>query len=69
MENTTVNEGKTMAIIAYVTVIGTIIAYFMNKDKNNSFAEFHIKQGWRLFIFGLIIFISFNLLIFIILLI
>jgi len=55
MEQNTINEGKTMAIIAYVTVIGTIIAYFMNKDKNNAFAAFHIKQGWRLFIFGIII--------------
>ena len=54
-----------MAIIAYITVIGTIIAYFMNKDKNNAFAAFHIKQGWRLFIFGIIIWaISFVLIMF-----
>ncbi len=55
MEQNTIDEGKTMAIIAYITGIGTLIAYFMNKDKNNAFAAFHIKQGLRLFIFGLII--------------
>jgi uncharacterized membrane protein len=44
MENTTVNEGKTTAIISYITWIGTIIAFIMNNDKKNSFAAFHIRQ-------------------------
>jgi uncharacterized membrane protein len=39
-----VEEGKTMAIISYLTIIGTIIAYVMNKDKKNTFASFHIRQ-------------------------
>ena len=55
MEQSTIDEGKTMAIIAYVTVIGLIIAYFMNKDKNNEFAKFHIGQSLRIFILGIII--------------
>lgn len=55
MENSTVNEGKTMAIISYITLIGLIIAYFMNKGKENSFAAFHIKQSFRLLIFGIIL--------------
>lgn len=58
MENTAVNEGKTMAIISYITVIGLIIAYFMNKGKDNSFANFHIKQSFRLFIFGILLSIA-----------
>ncbi len=44
MENVTVNEGKTMAIISYITWIGTLIAFIMNNDKKNSFAAFHIRQ-------------------------
>jgi len=44
MENTTVSEGKNIAIISYITWIGTIIAFFMNNDKKNSFAAFHIRQ-------------------------
>ncbi len=44
MENTTVEDGKTMAIISYITWIGTIVAFIMNNDKKNSFAAFHIRQ-------------------------
>lgn len=39
-----VQDGKTIAIIAYLTVIGLIIAFLMNNDKKNSFASFHIRQ-------------------------
>ncbi|WP_158838081.1 DUF4870 domain-containing protein [Polaribacter sp. L3A8] len=44
MENQTVNEGKTMAIISHLWIIGLIIAFFMNNSKKNSFASFYIKQ-------------------------
>lgn len=44
MENQTINEGKTMAIISYLWWIGLIIAFIMNNDKRNSFAAFHIRQ-------------------------
>jgi len=43
--NATVEEGKTIAIIAYLTIIGLIIAFVMNNDKNNEFAKYHIKQS------------------------
>jgi hypothetical protein len=43
MENQTVNEGKTAAIIAYITIFGTIIAYILNAGKKNSFTSFHIR--------------------------
>ena len=39
------NEGKTIAIIAYLTIIGLIIAFVMNNDKKNPFANFHIRQS------------------------
>ena len=44
MENQTVNEGKTAAIICYITIFGTIIAFIMNNSKKNSFTSFHIRQ-------------------------
>ena len=50
MENSTVNEGKTTAIIAYLWIIGWIIAFIMNNDKKNSFAGFHIRQALGLVI-------------------
>lgn len=43
--NTVSENGKTAAIVAYLTIVGTIIAYFMNNDSKNSFASFHIRQA------------------------
>ncbi|OAB78139.1 DUF4870 domain-containing protein [Cochleicola gelatinilyticus] len=45
MENQSVSEGKTIAIIAYLWVIGLIIAIVMNSSKKNPFASFHIRQA------------------------
>lgn len=39
------SEGKTAAIVAYLTIIGTIIAYFINNDSKNPFGSFHIRQA------------------------
>lgn len=54
MDNQTVNEGKTIAIISYITWIGTLIAFIMNNEKRNSFAAFHIRQMVGLSILSLI---------------
>lgn len=53
MDNQTVHEGKTIAIISYITWIGVLIAFIMNNDKRNSFAAFHIRQMIGLSIFSL----------------
>lgn len=46
MENSSaVEEGKTIAIISYITLIGLIIAIVMNNDKKNDFARYHIRQS------------------------
>ncbi|PQB07207.1 hypothetical protein BST83_08630 [Polaribacter filamentus] len=54
MENHTVNEGKTAAIISYITIFGTIIAFFMNNSKKNSFTSFHIRQMIGIFLLSMI---------------
>lgn len=54
MENQTVNEGKTIAIISYLTILGTIVAYIMNSSKKNSFASFHIRQMIGIVLLGLV---------------
>lgn len=54
IENTNqVSEGKTIATIAYLTLIGLIIAFVMNNDKKNTFAAYHIKQSLGLALTGL----------------
>lgn len=50
MANQNVEEGKGIAIISYLSIVGTIIAYFLNNDKKNSFASFHIRQALGLWI-------------------
>lgn len=52
---TIVSEGKTIAIIAYLTFIGLIIAFVLNIEKKNSFAIFHIRQSLGLVLTALIL--------------
>ena len=54
MENQqTIQDGKNMAVIAYITVIGLIAAFVMNNDKKNPFASYHIRQCLGLVCTGL----------------
>lgn len=41
---------KNHSIIAYITFIGMIIAYFMNKEDQSAYVTYHIKM-----MFGLVI--------------
>lgn len=54
IEKSNVEEGKTIAIIAYITLFGLIAAFVMNQSKNNSFAKFHIRQNLGLLIIGIL---------------
>ncbi len=44
-ESTQETQGKTIAIISYITIIGLIIAFIMNNDKKDAYASYHIKQS------------------------
>jgi hypothetical protein len=58
MEENSIIPGKTTAIVAYLTILGALIAISMNSDPKHKFARFHIRQA-----FGLhIIFIGFAIL-------
>jgi len=61
MENTNTKQPQTaqatenslsIAVIAYITIIGLIIAFVMNKDKKEDFANYHIKQSLGIAITG-----------------
>ena len=45
MKNQDIEQGKGLAVVSYLTIIGTIIAFFMNNDKKNPFTNFHIRQA------------------------
>ena len=44
----TEEQGKTAAIVGYLTIIGALIAIFMNQESRNEFARFHIRQAFGL---------------------
>jgi uncharacterized membrane protein len=49
MEN--IDKSKNTAIVAYLTIIGAVIAIFMNQEDNKTeFGSFHIRQALGLFI-------------------
>lgn len=53
-------EGKTTAIIAYLTIVGALIAISMNNEPKHDFARFHSRQafGLHLMFIGCAIFLS-----------
>ena len=55
MEDPVVKEGKTLAIVSYITIFGTLIAFVLNQNKHNSFAAFHIRQGIGLALLSFIV--------------
>ena len=48
MEDNQTILGKTTAIIAYLTIVGAIIAISMNMAPKHSFARFHTRQAFGL---------------------
>jgi uncharacterized membrane protein len=63
MDQHTIEEGKTIAIISYITLIGTLVAYLMNNNKKNEFAKFHIGQALRAWLTGIVVTIVANILV------
>ena len=59
MDTGSVEKGKGLGIVAYITIIGVLIAFFMNQEKRNPFVSFHVRQSlglWLLyFILGYVI--------------
>ncbi|WP_130735095.1 DUF4870 domain-containing protein [Flavobacterium sp. J27] len=49
--NNSIEKGKNAAIVSYITIIGSVIAIFMNQEDNKSeFASFHIRQALGIFL-------------------
>ncbi len=45
-------QGRTIAIIAHITIIGWIIALVMNNNEKDTFASFYIRQMLGVFLIG-----------------
>ena len=55
MNEQTIQEGKTLAIVSYLTFVGLIISIVLNLEKKNPFTFFHIRQ-----MLGLVIMLIFS---------
>ena len=50
-----VDNGKTTAIVSYITIIGWLIAYFaMHQSKKTSLGSYHLRQTLLLFICAIV---------------
>ncbi|MGH1386323.1 hypothetical protein [Kordia sp.] len=61
MDSKTIEEGRQTAIISYLTIIGLVIAFSMNMDSKNKFANMHIRQslGLNILFYSIAIFIGY----------
>ncbi len=50
MEQTTQDNGKTAAIISYITIIGWLISYFALNKPKTSIGSYHLRQTLFLYI-------------------
>ncbi len=44
-QTTTADNGKTVGIVSYLTLIGWIVALVMHSNNKTSFGAFHLRQG------------------------
>lgn len=52
-EKNTSKEDTTMGVVAYITVIGLIVAYVVNQEKKNTFVQYHVRQSLGVALTGL----------------
>jgi len=48
-------DGKVVAILSYITLIGWIIAIIMNSSKKTSLGSFHLRQALIIMIAGIVV--------------
>lgn len=51
----TSDNGKTIAIISYITIIGWIIALIMHSSNRTALAAFHIRQMLGIMLLGILL--------------
>ncbi|OYD46812.1 hypothetical protein CHU00_05640 [Sphingobacterium cellulitidis] len=49
-----IQDNKSLGIISYLTWVGLLVAFLMNRDKNDPYVKFHIRQNLGLFAVSII---------------
>ena len=56
-------EGKTVAILSYLTFIGWLIGYFgFHQGRRTSLGSYHLRQGLYMFLFFFIVYVALRVL-------
>ena len=55
MSETTSDNGKTVAIVSYLTLIGWIVAFIMHNNNKTELGAYHLRQMLGLLILGIAI--------------
>jgi len=55
-------DNRAWSIVSYITLIGWLVAYFLGKDKADSFYKYHMRQSLGLFLSMLLFTIVINML-------
>ncbi|WP_425075192.1 hypothetical protein [Psychroserpens sp. S379A] len=50
MNTTPKDSNDSLAIVAYITLIGTLIAFFLNREVRNPLVSFHVRQALGLWL-------------------
>ena len=58
-------NNKTRSIVSYITIIGWLIAYFVEKEKADDLVKYHLKQALGLFLVGLVFGIILGILVYV----
>lgn len=53
--DTSTDNGKTIAIIAYITLVGWIIALVMNNGNKTALGSFHVRQSLGIMCVGVLL--------------
>ncbi|WP_310991795.1 DUF4870 domain-containing protein [Aequorivita marina] len=53
--DTSTDNGKTVGIIAYITLIGWIIALVMNNNNKTAFGSYHVRQALGIMCVGVVL--------------
>ncbi|MGC1472702.1 MAG: hypothetical protein WA775_08930 [Psychroserpens sp.] len=55
MQESKPKNNDSLAIVAYITLIGTIVAFFLNRENRNTLVTFHIRQALGLWLLQMVL--------------
>ncbi|MBC6990982.1 MULTISPECIES: DUF4870 domain-containing protein [Hymenobacter] len=63
--STASDQGRLLAIVSYLTVVGWLVSYFLNKEERSPLAAFHLRQNALLLLTGFALYVGLQVLMFV----